>query len=169
MRGGQSAVISNPLPVVNVVDEEQNDGQVVFSNDDDDDCGDVVSKDNPSLKVARITSKILLCGPASIMNGFINEVPAKILVDTGASMSIVNKTIHNTHFSHVALRPGDVNSTSVTGDPVRFKGVFLASLRLGECSIPGFLRCLTNRPRLFDRFIRNEWLRACLHEAGWPG
>ena len=63
---------------------------------------------------------------------FINEVPAKILVDTGASMSIVNETFHKTHFSHVALGPGDVNATSVTGDPVRFKGVFSASLSLGK-------------------------------------
>ena len=74
----------------------------------------------------------MLCGPASIINGFINEVLAKILVDTGVSMSIVNETFHKTHFSHVALRPGEVNATTVTGDPVRFKGVFAASLRLGK-------------------------------------
>lgn len=47
-------------------------------------------------------------------------------------MSIFNGTFHETHLSHLALRPGDMNATSVTGDPVRFKGVFSASLRLGK-------------------------------------
>eukprot|EP00795_Rhopilema_esculentum_P009287 gene9287-16984_t len=79
-----------------------------------------------------MTQEILLCGPASIIDGFINDVPAKMLVDTGASMSIVNETFQQTHFPHVVLHPGTVNATSVTGDPVKFKGVFSASLRLGK-------------------------------------
>ena len=61
------------------------------------------------------SEEILLCGPSSIAKGFINDKPASILVDTGASMSIVNETFQRTHFPNVLLRPGDVNATSVTG------------------------------------------------------
>ena len=35
------------------------------------------------------TQEILLCGPGSIANGFIDEYPTKFLVDTGASMTTV--------------------------------------------------------------------------------
>ena len=52
-----------------------------------------------------------------------------MLVDTDASMSIVNETLQQTHFSHVVLHHGTMNATSVTGDPVKFKGMFSASLR----------------------------------------
>ena len=46
-----------------------------------------------------MTQEILLCGPASIIDGFINDVPAKMLVDMGASMSIVMK-----HFNRLIFR-----------------------------------------------------------------
>ena len=82
--------------------------------------------------MVRCSEEILLCGPSSIVKGFINEKPANMLIDTGASMSIVNETFQQTHFPSVLLRPGDVNATSVTGDPVTFKGVFSASLRIGK-------------------------------------
>ena len=74
----------------------------------------------------------MLCGPSSIVKGFINDKPANILVDTGGSMSIVNETFQQSNFSNVLLRLGDVNATSVMGDPVTFKGVFSASLRIGK-------------------------------------
>ena len=54
------------------------------------------------------------------------------MIDTGASMSIVNETFQQTHLSNIVLRPGDVNATSVTGDPVNFKRIFSASLRIGK-------------------------------------
>lgn len=78
------------------------------------------------------TQEILLCGPASAVNGFIDENPCKLLIDTGASMSIVNETFQQTHFPNIVLRSGDVNATSVRGDPVNFKGIFSASLRIGK-------------------------------------
>ena len=80
----------------------------------------------------RSTQEILLCGPASVVNGFIDKHPCKLLIDTGASMSIVNETFQRTHIPNIVLRPGDVNATSVTGDPVNFKGIFSASLRIGK-------------------------------------
>ena len=70
------------------------------------------------------TQEILLCGPASVVNGFIDEHPCKLLIDTGASMSIVNETFQHRHFSNIVLRPGDVNATSVTGDPVNLREYF---------------------------------------------
>ena len=78
------------------------------------------------------TQEILLCGPASVVIGFIDEHPCKLLIDTGASMSIVNETFQQTHLPNIVLRPGNVNATSVTGDPVNFKGIFSASLRIGK-------------------------------------
>ena len=74
----------------------------------------------------------MLCGLSSIVKGFVNNKPDNILVDTGASMSIVNKTFQWTHFFSVLLRPGDVNATSAMGDPVTFKGVLSASLGIGK-------------------------------------
>ena len=67
----------NPLPVVNVIEnmEEQ-----PLSNDD----VKPLLSDN-----VLCSQEILLCGPASLVQAFINEHPAKLLVDTGASMSIV--------------------------------------------------------------------------------
>ena len=78
------------------------------------------------------TQEILLCGPSSIVEGFVNEHPAKILVDTGSSMTIVNETFQRTNMPNIPLRPGKVNATSVTGDPVNFKGIFSASLKIGS-------------------------------------
>ena len=78
------------------------------------------------------TQEILLCGPSSIVEGFVNEHPAKILVDTGSSMTIVSETFQRTNMPNIPLRPGKVNATSVTGDPVHFKGIFSASLKIGS-------------------------------------
>ena len=78
------------------------------------------------------TQEMLLCGPSSIVEGFVNEHPAKILVDTGSSMTIVNETFQRTNMPNIPLRPGKVNATSVTGDPVHFKGIFSASLKIGS-------------------------------------
>ena len=78
------------------------------------------------------TQEILLCGPSSIVEGFVNEHPAKILVDTGSSMTIVNETFQRTNIPNIPLRPGKVNAKSVTGDPVHFKGIFSASLKIGS-------------------------------------
>ena len=83
----------------------------------------------PNNELICSTQEILLCDPASVVNGFIDKHPCKLLIDTGASMSIVNETFQQTHLSNIVLRPGDMNATSVTGDPVNFKGIFSPSLR----------------------------------------
>ena len=75
---------------------------------------------------------VLLCGPSSIIDGFINEHPAKLLVDTGASMTIVNESFQRKNMPNIPLRLGEVNATSVTGDPVHFKGIISASLKIGN-------------------------------------
>lgn len=68
---GQSAMISNPLPIVNVANEERNVAQEKY------DCySDDVSRDSSSSELPRITNEPLLCSPASIINGFIDEAPA---------------------------------------------------------------------------------------------
>ena len=78
------------------------------------------------------SEEVLLCGPSSIVKCFINHKPANTLVDIGASMSVVKETFQRPHFFNVVLLPWDVNATSVTGDPLTFKGVFSASLRISK-------------------------------------
>ena len=84
------------------------------------------------LEVKSRSQDILVCGPASILEGRINEQPAKLLVDTGASMTIVNESFQREHMPNIPLRPGSMNATSVTGEPVNFLGIFSASLRIGS-------------------------------------
>jgi len=74
----------------------------------------------------------LLFGPLSIIEGFISERPAKFLVDTAASMTIVNESFQCKNMPNIPLHPGQVNTTSVTGDPMHFTGIFSASLRIGS-------------------------------------
>ena len=47
-------------------------------------------------------------------------------------MTIVNETFQCTNMPIIPLHPGKVNAISVTGDPVRFKGIFSASLKIGS-------------------------------------
>ena len=115
----------NPLPV-NVIEEKLDIESNVIDREPD-------VTPHVSETVICSSQEILLCGPASICNGFINEQPAKLLVDTGASMTIFNESFQRTHMPNIPLRPGNsLNATSVTGEPVKFKGIFSASLRIGS-------------------------------------
>eukprot|EP00794_Sanderia_malayensis_P007624 gene7624-8464_t len=87
---------------------------------------------NNKMANENVVSEILLCGPSSIVTGYINDTPANILVDTGASMSIVNESFQHAHLADIPIKAGNVNATSVTGEPVVFKGVLSASLKIGK-------------------------------------
>ena len=78
------------------------------------------------------TQEILLCGPSSIIEGFVNEHQAKLFVDTGSSMTIVNETFQRTNMPNIPLRPRKVNASSVSGTAVHFKGISSASLKKGS-------------------------------------
>jgi len=45
-------------------------------------------------------------------------------------MSIAKEIFQKTHFPNISLRPRDVNVTSVTWDPVHFKGILSTPLRI---------------------------------------
>jgi len=60
------------------------------------------------------------------------EHPAKLLVDTGSTMTIVNETFQRTNMPNIPLRHGKVNATLVTGDTVHLKGIFSESLKIGS-------------------------------------
>eukprot|EP00794_Sanderia_malayensis_P014869 gene14869-16415_t len=87
---------------------------------------------NNKMANENVVSEILLCGPSSVVTGYINDTPANILVDTGASMSIVNESFQHAHLAHIPIKAENVNATSVTGEPVVFKGVLSASLKIGK-------------------------------------
>eukprot|EP00795_Rhopilema_esculentum_P007296 gene7296-12996_t len=103
------------------------------------------------INVSRMTQEILLCGPASIIDGFNHDVPTKILVDMGASMSIVNQRIQQTQFPHVVLHPGIVNATAVMGDPVKFKLCSPNRYSLREFTVMPFGLC--RAPATFQRLM----------------
>ena len=115
--------MSNPLPVVN--------NKEVNADNESRSTLNICTTNIVSSEGIPKSEEVLLCGPSSIIEGFINEQPAKLLVDTGASITIVNELFQRKNMPNIPLRPGHVNATSVTGDPVHFKGIFSASLRIG--------------------------------------
>ena len=116
--------MSNPLPAI----KDTVDNTVVEQSSTLNNC--ILSTANSEGRHS--IGDVLLCGPSSIIDGFINEHPAKLLVDTGASMTIVNESFQRKNMSNIPLGLGEVNATSVTGDPVHFKGIISASLKIGN-------------------------------------
>ena len=47
-------------------------------------------------------------------------------------MTVVNESFQCKNMPNIPLRPGQVNTTSVTGDPIHFTGIFSASLSIGS-------------------------------------
>ena len=87
---------------------------------------------NPPLSKEISYSRVILhCGPASLVQAVINEHAAKLVVCTGASMTIVKQSFQHTYMPNVPLHPGSMDATSLTGGPVTLR-FFSASHRIGS-------------------------------------
>ena len=94
-------------------------------------------------------------------------------IDTGAALTIISETTHNTYFNHIPLEPSDIQLKTYNGEPIEIKGSFTATVNYkSQCAELPLIVVAGNGPSLLGRnwltTIRLDWnsiYRLSLQEA----
>ena len=84
----------------------------------------------PDYVVLKINHELSQCGTYKYANVYINGVQLSMVIDTGATVSLIDYTTFKEHFTSTQLEPSTIRLTNFDNRPIETKGYFHASVKL---------------------------------------